>query len=113
MTRSSAPSGTALMGSTSIIVGEDVTPTSPAEAPTASAARGGVFTFASATGGEVTTFSTAPCGGVAVCVHLQASPPRPVAQATSCGRETMGQMAPLVALPLACMVKHLVKTKIR
>jgi hypothetical protein len=54
------------MGSASIIVGEAVAPTSPAEVPTTSATRGGVPTLASATGGEVTTFSTAPHGGVAV-----------------------------------------------
>jgi hypothetical protein len=48
------------------MVGEVVTPMSPAEASTASAARGGVSIFASAMGGEVTAFSTAPHGGVAV-----------------------------------------------
>jgi hypothetical protein len=53
-TKSSAPLGTALMGSTSMIIGEAVAPTSPAEAPPASTARGGVPTLASATGGEAT-----------------------------------------------------------
>jgi hypothetical protein len=54
------------MGSASIIVGEVVALTSPAKVPTTSATREGVPTLASATGGEVTTFSTAPRGGVAV-----------------------------------------------
>jgi hypothetical protein len=49
-----------------MIVGEAVAPTSPAEAPPASAVRGGVPTLASATGGEATLPSAAPRGGVAV-----------------------------------------------
>jgi hypothetical protein len=67
------------MGSTSIIVGEAVAPTSPAEVPTTSATRGGVPTLASATGGEVTTFSTAPHGGVAVRASSASASP------TTCG----------------------------
>jgi hypothetical protein len=67
------------MGSASIIVGEAIAPTSPAEVPTTSATRGGVPTLASATGGEVNTFSTAPRGGVAVrASSARASP-------TTCG----------------------------
>jgi hypothetical protein len=54
------------MGSTSITAREAVTPTFPVEAPPASAARGGVSTLASATGGEVALPSSAPRGGVAV-----------------------------------------------
>jgi hypothetical protein len=55
------------MGLTSIMVGEVVTPTSPAEVtPPASTTHGGVSTLESATGGEVTLLSTAPRGGVAV-----------------------------------------------
>jgi hypothetical protein len=68
-----------MMGSTSIIVGEVVAPTSPAEVSTPSTARGGESTLASATGGEVTTFSTAPCGGVAVRVSSASASP------TTCG----------------------------
>jgi hypothetical protein len=43
------------MGSTSMIVGEVIAPTSPAEVSTPSAARGGESTLVSTTGGEVTT----------------------------------------------------------
>jgi hypothetical protein len=50
----------------SITLGEVVVPTSPAEAPPASTARGGVSTLESATGGEVALPSAAPRGGVAV-----------------------------------------------
>jgi hypothetical protein len=74
------------MGSTSIIVGEVVAPTSladapmsPADAPTASAARGGISTLVLATGGEVTTVSTAPRGGVAVRASSASTSP------TTCG----------------------------
>jgi hypothetical protein len=101
------------MGSTSIIVGEVVAPTSPAEVPTPSAVLGGESTLVSATGSEVTTPSTVPHGRVAVRASSASASPRPVAQATSCGRETMGQLAPLVASPPACIAKYLVKTKIR
>jgi hypothetical protein len=67
LTRSSAPAGRALMGSTSIILGEVIAPTSPAEAPTpASTAHGGLSTLESAAGGEIALLSTAPCGGEAV-----------------------------------------------
>jgi hypothetical protein len=83
------------MGSTSIIVGEVVALTSPAEAPPAPAARGGVSTFASATGGEVALPSAAPRGGVAVRASSASTSPRPVAQATSCGRGKMGALPPL------------------
>jgi hypothetical protein len=54
------------MGSTSIIVGEVVAPTSPAEPPPASKTRGGVSTLESTTGGEVAQLLTAPRGGVVV-----------------------------------------------
>jgi hypothetical protein len=54
------------MGSTSIIIGEVVAPTSLAEVSTPSAAHGGESTLVSATGGEVTMPSTVPRGGVAV-----------------------------------------------
>jgi hypothetical protein len=65
-----------LMGSTSIIVGELVTPTSPVEvAPPASATRGGVSTLASTTRGEVSLLSTAPCDGVAVCASSASTSP--------------------------------------
>jgi hypothetical protein len=67
------------MGSASIIIGEVVALTPPAEVPTTSATRGGVPTLASATGGEVTTFSTAPHGGVAVCASSASASP------TTCG----------------------------
>jgi hypothetical protein len=67
------------MGLTSIIVGEVVAPTSPAEDPPASAVRGGVSTLASATSGEVTTFSTTPHGGVAVRASSTCASP------TTCG----------------------------
>jgi hypothetical protein len=87
------------MGSTSIIIGEVVASTPLAEAPSASTTHGGVPTLAAAAGGEVTTLSS-----------ISASP-RHVAQTTSCGREKMGQLAPLVASSSACMTKHLVKTK--
>jgi hypothetical protein len=51
------------MGSTSIIAGEVIAPTSSTEVSTASVARGGISTLASVTGGEVTTSSIAPRGG--------------------------------------------------
>jgi hypothetical protein len=54
------------MGSISMIVGEVVTPTSPAEVLTPSAVRGGEPALVSATGGEVTMPSTIPHGGVVV-----------------------------------------------
>jgi hypothetical protein len=54
------------MGSTSTIVGEVVVPTFPAEVPTPSAVRGGESALVSATGGEVTTPSAVPRGGVAM-----------------------------------------------
>jgi hypothetical protein len=67
--------GTALMGPTSMIVGEVVAPTSPAEVPPASAARGGVSTLAATTGGEVTLLSTTTRGGVAVRVSSPSTSP--------------------------------------
>jgi hypothetical protein len=67
LTRSSAPVGLALMGSTSIILGEVTAPTSPTEAPSpALTACGGLATLESAAGGEVALLSAAPRGGVAV-----------------------------------------------
>jgi hypothetical protein len=69
------PPGTALMGSTLVIVGEVVAPTSLAEAPPASTTRGGVSTFESATGGEVALLSAAPRGGVAVCASSASASP--------------------------------------
>jgi hypothetical protein len=92
-----------------MIVGEAVAPTSPAEAPLASATRGGLPTLASATGDEAALPSVAPHGGVAVRARQQAPPPRPVAQATSCGKGKMGRLALLVASSPAYMEKHLVK----
>jgi hypothetical protein len=76
------------MGSTSIIVGEVIVPTSPAEVPTASAARGGggVSTLASVTGGEVITSSTAPRGGVAVRASSASASP------TTCGSGDLVQV---------------------
>jgi hypothetical protein len=67
------------MGSMSIIVGEVVAPTSPAEVSTPSAVRGGESTLVSATGGEVTTPSNVPRGGVAVHVPSASASP------TTCG----------------------------
>jgi hypothetical protein len=67
------------MGSTSIIVGEVVAPTSPEEAPPASTTRGGVSTFESTTGGEVALLSTAPRGRVAVRASSASASP------TTCG----------------------------
>jgi hypothetical protein len=64
--RSLAPAGLALMGSTSITLGEVVALTSPTEAPPASTVRRGVSTLESATGEEFTLLSTAPRSGVAV-----------------------------------------------
>jgi hypothetical protein len=54
------------MGSTSMIVGEVVAPTSPAEVSTPSAVRRGEPTLVSVTGGEVATPSATPRGGVVV-----------------------------------------------
>jgi hypothetical protein len=62
-----------------MIVGEVVAPTSPAEVPTPLATHGGIPTLASAIGGEVTTFSTAPRGGVAVRASSASASP------TTCG----------------------------
>jgi hypothetical protein len=67
------------MGLTSIIVGEVVAPTSPVEVSTPSAVRGGESTLMSATGGEVTTPSTVPRGGVAVRASSASTSP------TTCG----------------------------
>jgi hypothetical protein len=67
------------MGSTPKIVGEVVAPTSLAEVSTPSAARGGESTLVSAMGGEVTTPSTVPRGGVAV--HASSASASP----TTCG----------------------------
>jgi hypothetical protein len=67
------------MGSTSMIVGEVVAPTSPAEVPTPSAVCGGESAHVSAAGGEVTTPSTIPRGGVAVCASSASTSP------TTCG----------------------------
>jgi hypothetical protein len=67
------------MGSTSIIVGEVVVPTSPAKVSTPSAACGGESTLVSATGGEVTTPSAVPRGGIAVRVSSASASP------TTCG----------------------------
>jgi hypothetical protein len=63
------------MGSTSMIVGEVVAPTSPAEAPTPSAICGAEPALVSATGGEVTTPSTIPRGGVVVCASSSSTSP--------------------------------------
>jgi hypothetical protein len=93
------------MGSMSMIVGEVVAPTSPAEVPTPSAVRGGEPALVSATGGEATMPSTTPRGRVVVRASSASTSPRPAAQATYYGRETMGQPALLVALPPACMAK--------
>jgi hypothetical protein len=67
------------MGSTSIIVGEVVAPTSPAEVSTSSVARGGESNLASAMGSEVTMPSTVPRGGVAVRASSTSASP------TTCG----------------------------
>jgi hypothetical protein len=59
------------MGSTSIILGEAATPTSPIVAPSlASTHRGGHATLKSTTGGEAALLSAAPRGGVAICASL-------------------------------------------
>jgi hypothetical protein len=101
------------MGSTSTTVGEVVAPTSPAEVSTPLVVRRGEPALVSVTGGEVVTPSTIPHVGVAVRASFAPPPPRPVAQATSCGREMMGQPAPLVVLPPACMAKYFVKIEFR
>jgi hypothetical protein len=64
------------MGSTLIILGEVVAPTSPTEVPSpASTTRGGLATHVFFTGGEATILSAAPHGGVAVCASsARASP---------------------------------------
>jgi hypothetical protein len=62
-----------------MIVGEVVAPTSPPEVPTPSAARRGEPTLMPATGGEATTPSTTPRGGVAV--HATSASTSP----TTCG----------------------------
>jgi hypothetical protein len=67
------------MGLMSIIVGEVIARTSLAGAPPASAARGGVSTLASATGGEVALPSTPPHGKVAVRASSA------IASPTTCG----------------------------
>jgi hypothetical protein len=67
------------MGSVSMIDGEAVALTSPAEAPPASAARGGVPTLASATGDEAALPSAAPRGGVVVRASSASTSP------TTCG----------------------------
>jgi hypothetical protein len=67
------------MGSTSMIVGEVVAPTSPAEVSAPSAVRGGEPALMSATGDEVTTPSTVPHGGVAVRASSASASP------TTCG----------------------------
>jgi hypothetical protein len=63
------------MGSASMIVREVVTPTSPAEVPPASAARGGVSTLVATTGGEVALLSTTPHSGVAVLASSASASP--------------------------------------
>jgi hypothetical protein len=64
------------MGSTSIILGEVVAPTSPTEAHSpASTARGGLPTLEYATNGEVALLSAAPRGGVAVHMSLANASP--------------------------------------
>jgi hypothetical protein len=67
------------MGSTSVIVGEVVAPTSTAEAPTPSEARGGEPALVLATGGEATMPSTTPRGGVVVRASSASTSP------TTCG----------------------------
>jgi hypothetical protein len=67
------------MGSTSMIVGEVVALTSPAEVSTPSTAHGGESTLVSAMSGEVTTPSTVSCGGVAVRASSASASP------TTCG----------------------------
>jgi hypothetical protein len=64
---------------TSMIVGEVIALTSPAEVPTPSAVHGGEPALVSATGGEVTTPSTIPRGGVAVRTSSASTSP------TTCG----------------------------
>jgi hypothetical protein len=63
------------MGSASMIVGEAIAPTSPAEAPLESAMRGGLPTLASAMGDEAGLPSVAPRGGVAVCASSASASP--------------------------------------
>jgi hypothetical protein len=58
-------------------------PMSPAEAPPASASRGGVLTLASATGDEAALPSAAPRGGVAVRASSASASP------TTCGSEDL------------------------
>jgi hypothetical protein len=67
------------MGSTSMIVGEVVAPMPPAEVPTPSAVCEVEPALVSATGGEATTPSTVPRGGVAV--HASSASTSP----TTCG----------------------------
>jgi hypothetical protein len=67
------------MGSMSIIVGEVIARTSLAGAPPALAARGGVSTLESGTGGEVALPSTAPHGKVVVRASSATASP------TTCG----------------------------
>jgi hypothetical protein len=71
LTRSSAPPGLQLMGSTSIIFGEAGTLTSPTAPPSPTATvHGGLATLASTTGGEHAVLSVAPRGRVAVRASL-------------------------------------------
>jgi hypothetical protein len=67
------------MGSTSMIIEEVVTLTSPVEVPTPSAVCEGEPTLVLATGGEVTTPSTIPRGGVVVRASSASTAP------TTCG----------------------------
>jgi hypothetical protein len=67
------------MGSMSMIVGEAVAPTSPADVPTPSVVCEGEPTLVSVTGDEATTPSTTPRGGVAVRTSSPSTSP------TTCG----------------------------
>jgi hypothetical protein len=99
------------MGSTLMIVGEVVAPTSPAEAPPASAARGGVSTLAAATGGEVALLSTATRGRVEVRASSASASPTTRGSGNLVREGKMGHQDPLVASTSARMAKHLVKTR--
>jgi hypothetical protein len=101
------------MGSMSTTVGEVVAPISPAEVSTPSVVRRGEPALVSVMGGKVVTPPLFLTLGWRYAHYLQAPLPRPAAQAISCGREMMGQPAPLVVLPPACMAKYFVKIEFR
>jgi hypothetical protein len=101
------------MGSTSIILGEVVAPTSAVEfPPPASTVRGGLPTLESAAGGEVALLSTDPRGGEAVRASSAKASPTTVGSGDLVQEGEVGAHGSPCGSVTGLYSKHLVRTSI-